>query len=297
MNKIVFGLLVILTTALMGSSFAVGKIGLAYSSPLLLTGLRFTFAGIIMAVIVRLFKKRHPEKRESWVQIVIIGFFQTSAVMGCIFLSLKTITSGESAILTFTNPLLVVLFGTVFLHIKYRAIQWAGVMFGLIGVFITMGANLELEIGTILGFLSAVAWAIATLLIKAWGQQFDTWVLTAYQMMFGGVFLLFGSFFLETPFFIVNSTSVLILIWLVILASIVQFAVWFYLLQKGDPGKTSAFLFLAPFFGVVSGWLVLDEQLKAYVAIGGICIFIGIFLVNWKSRKSESNGEQTVKAG
>lgn len=36
MNKVIFGLLVILTTALMGSSFAIGKIGLAYTSPMLL---------------------------------------------------------------------------------------------------------------------------------------------------------------------------------------------------------------------------------------------------------------------
>ena len=46
MNTFKFTLLILLTTFLMGSSFTVGKIGLSYSSPLLLAGLRFTLAGL-----------------------------------------------------------------------------------------------------------------------------------------------------------------------------------------------------------------------------------------------------------
>ncbi|OLN21740.1 EamA family transporter [Domibacillus antri] len=283
MNKFVFALLVILTTALMGSSFAVGKMGLAYFSPLLLVAFRFTIAGVVMAAAVKVWKRPHPETAKQWMQMAAVGFFQTAAVMGCIFLSLRTITSGESAILTFTNPLLVVVFGTIILRVRYRMVQWIGVVLGMAGVFITMGGRLDIEIGTLLGFMSAVSWAIATLLIKTWGFRLDTWVLTAYQMLFGGLFLFAGSFLLEEPFIEVNAASMFILIWLAFMASIVQFAGWFYLLQTGDPGRTSAFLFLAPFFGVLSGWLLLDEQLHLYVLTGGVLIFAGIFLVNWRS--------------
>ncbi|OMP68406.1 DMT family transporter [Domibacillus epiphyticus] len=285
MNKYIYALLVVVTTALMGSSFAVGKIGLSYFSPLLLIAFRFTIAGIVMAAAVKLMKRPHPKTVKQWVHMATIGFFQTAAVMGCIFLSLRTITSGESAILTFTNPLLVVVFGTLIFRTRYRLLQWIGVLLGLIGVFITMGGRLDVEIGTLLGFMSAVSWAIATLLIKTWGApRLDTWVLTAYQMLFGGLFLFAGSFLLEDPFVEVNGASMFILLWLAFMASIVQFAGWFYLLQTGDPGKTSAFLFLAPFFGVLTGWLLLDEQLHLYVLTGGALIFIGIFLVNWQSR-------------
>ena len=62
MNRIIFSLLVILTTGLMGSSFTIGKLGLAYSSPLLLVAMRFTLAGLIMATIVKILNKPHPVK-------------------------------------------------------------------------------------------------------------------------------------------------------------------------------------------------------------------------------------------
>lgn len=93
---------------------------------------------------------------------------------------------------------------------------------------------------------------------------------------------------METPLLIINPTSVFIILWLAIMASIVQFAIWFYLLNEGDVGKTSAFIFMAPFFGVLAGWVLLDEVIELYVYLGGLLIFIGLFLVNWTFSKKES---------
>ncbi|ANU11085.1 hypothetical protein BBH88_12650 [Planococcus antarcticus DSM 14505] len=288
-EKLIFSFLVILTTGLMGSSFVVAKIGLIYISPLLLAGIRFTIAGSIMIFFVLLFKRTHPRNRVTWAKVVLIGAIQTAGVMGAIFLSLRTITSGESAILTFMNPLLVVLIGTLALGMRYRVVQWLGVFVGFAGVFVTMGSHLDIQIGTLLGFLSAVFWAVGTLLIKKWGSAIDIWVLTAYQMLFGGLILLIGSVFLEASYFVLNTASISILLWLSIPASIVQFTIWFYLLQKGDSGKVSAFLFLAPFFGIISGWLVLGEEIGLPLLIGGSLIFVGIFLVNWPEERIPAN--------
>lgn len=284
MTKWLFGFLVVLTTSLMGSAFAIGKIGLAYATPIMLVALRFLIAGVIMAIIVKCLKFTHPKKISDWIKIALIGFFQTAGVMGCIFVSLRTITAGQSSILTFMNPLLVVIFGTLFMKMTYSWRQWIGVILGFVGVVITLGAQVDLQIGTLFGFLSAISWAVGTLLIKKWGVQFNTWVLTAYQMLFGGLILFVGSFLLENPSFQITSISIAILLWLALMASIVQFAVWFYLLQTGEPGKTSAFLFLAPFFGVLTGWFLLGETIAWNVILGGVCIFIGIFMVNWTAK-------------
>jgi drug/metabolite transporter (DMT)-like permease len=271
----------------MGSSFAVVKMGLPYSPPLLLAALRFILAGIMMGVVVIVLKRPHPADKGNWFKLFIIGALQTAGVMGCIFLSLRTITASESSILTFMNPLLVVIFGTIFFKTHYKIYQWIGVLFGLVGVCITMGAQIEFKIGILFGIFSAIFWAFATLLVKKWGEVFDTWVLSAYQMFFGGLILLLGCFIFDKPFFILNGSSLLILLWLSIMSSIVQFAVWYYLLQKSDPGKTSSYLFLAPIFGVLSGWLLLGEPLYPSLIIGGLLTIIGIYLVNRNSRKKQ----------
>ncbi|UFJ39624.1 EamA family transporter [Brevibacillus humidisoli] len=292
MNPIMYMGLVLLTTSLMGSSFTVGKMGLAYMSPLLLAGCRFTLAGLLMAVWVM--KRPLPASAPDWARICLIGFFQTAGVMGCIFLSLRTITAGESSILTFINPLLVVIWGTLFLGTRYRFSQWLGVLIGCVGVAVTLGLHLQWKAGTILGLGSAVCWSIATILIKVWGDRFDVWVLTAYQMLFGGLLLLVAGATLEPTKLTITPASMLIVLYLAIMASIVQFAVWFYLLHRGDPGRTSAFLFLAPFFGVLSGWMILGEVVEWYVYVGGLLIFIGIFLVNWTAAGQRQNSRSAA---
>jgi probable blue pigment (indigoidine) exporter len=263
----------------MGSSFAVGKIGLGYVSPFLLVGLRFTLAGLIMALIVA--RRTHPKRGADWLRMAIIGLFQTAGVMGCIFWSMRTITAGEASILTFINPLLVVVFGSAIGGARYRLVQWIGVVLGFVGVMVTLGFHLQIRTGTGLALGGALSWSVATLLIKRWGPRFDLWVLTAYQMLFGGILLLIASATAEHPRFIWNATSITVVLYLAIMASMVQFGIWFYLLHHGDPGKTSAFLFLAPFFGVLSGWLILGEAVRLPALAGGLCIFAGIFLVNW----------------
>lgn len=295
MNPIIYGILLITTTFLMGSSFTVGKMGLDYVSPLLLVGLRFTIAGILMALF--LFRKPLPHKPFDWGRIILVGLFQTAGVMGCIFLSLRTITAGESSILTFSNPLMVVVLSTLFLGARYTLLQWIGVILGFAGVFLTLGFHLQLQEGTLLGLGAAISWSIATVIIKAWGQRFNVWVLTAYQMLFGGIFLLVMGITMETPKLILQPLSIFIILWLSIMASIVQFAIWFYLLNQSDPGKTSAFLFLAPFFGVLSGWMLLEEVVEWYVYIGGMFILLGIFFVNWTFKPKANSSSQKEYQG
>ena len=272
----------------MGSSFAIGKIGLIYVSPLLLVGVRFVLAGILMVIAVLTARRPHPRGITDWLRLVAVGLFQTTGVMGCIFLSLRTISAGESSILTFVNPLLVVVFATVFLGTRYQKTQWFGVLIGFLGVALSLGFDLRIQVGTGIALAGAASWAVATLLIHRWRDHFDVWVLTAYQMLFGGVLLLGASALWEQPQFTMNATVFFVIVWLAIMGSIVQFAIWFWLLQQGDPGKISAFLFLAPFFGVLFGWFLLREPITAQVVWGGLCIFVGIFLVNWVAVKQKS---------
>ena len=281
-NKFQYIALVLLSTFLMGIAFPIGKIGLAYAPPFFLMGIRYLLAGGLLALIV--IRKPLPSGGRMWLQVSIIGLLQTTVVMSCVYYSMRWITSSESAIITFTNPLLVIILGSIFGGYVYRIREWIGVAIGFVGVFLTFGSDLDINPGTLIAFIGALSFATATLLIRRWGYAFHMEVLTAYQMLAGGIGLLILSLFTEHPYFIFTITSVEVVLCLVIPCSIVQFSVWFQLLCKGDPGRTSSFLFLAPLFGVLSSWLLLSEQLKWYIFLGGAFICAGLFLVNWNGK-------------
>ncbi|WP_206438498.1 DMT family transporter [Paenibacillus whitsoniae] len=290
-----FAVLLILTTFVMGIAFPVGKMGLAYAPPFFLMGIRYVMAGGLLAIFAG--RRPRPKGKMPWLQVAVIGLCQTAGVMGFCYYSMHWITASESSIITFMSPLLVIVLGAVLLRNQYRARQWGGVIIGFIGVIATLGFQLRLQGGIVLGLAGALCFAAATLLIKRWGAGLDAIVLAAYQMLFGGGILLLLSGMTERPAMVLTPGSIGILLVLVILCSIVQFSAWFYLLGQGDPAKTSSFLFLVPFFGVLSSWLLLGEQIRWYVGVGGALIGIGIYLVNGGGQRVKAKEAARVREG
>ncbi|CAG7597582.1 hypothetical protein PAESOLCIP111_00158 [Paenibacillus solanacearum] len=283
MRKTKYIVLILFTTFLMGIAFPLGKIGIRYAPPFFLMGIRFVIAGVLLALLVR--RKQRPRGARQWLQAAAIGVFQSAGVMGCAYYSMRWITSGESSIITCSNPLIVIVLTRLLGGAAYSGRQWAGAVIGFLGVAVAFGFHLGLQPGTFIGLAGAFCFAAATLLIKRWGAVFDMSVLAAYQMLAGGLALLLLSALTEHPHFTVNAVSVTVLLCLVVMCSIVQFTVWFSLLRSGDPSKTSAFLFLVPLFGVLSGWLLLGEQVNQFVGWGGLLVCAGIFLVNWEGNR------------
>ena len=279
MNRLKFIILVILSTALMGSAFSVIKMGDIYATPLLFAAIRFILAGLLLSFIVGVMKMPHPKHLGEWLKVAVIGFFQTTGVFGAIFLSLRTITAGESSILIFISPILIILF-SAFIGVKYRLLQWIGVIVGFIGIVILIGLHPDYRSGVWIALSGAIFWALATLLVKRWSSFINIWVLTAYQMLIGGILLLLISEIFGHPHVIFNVSFAIIVLWLAIMSSIVQFGIWFYLIHKNDPGKVSSFLFFGPLFGVLSGLILLHEPITLQMVIGGFFILAGVFLVN-----------------
>ncbi|MEK3883216.1 DMT family transporter [Paenibacillus sp. PL2-23] len=282
MDTRTFITLVLLTTFLMGVAFPVGKLGLAFAPPFFLMGLRYLLAGGLFALLG--IHKPLPSGAKQWAQVAIIGLIQSTGVMGCVYYSMQWLSSSESAVLTFLSPLLVILFGSLFTGAVYQARVWIGVAVGFAGVFVTFGFHMKLNPGTWIGLLGAICFAVATLLVKHWGYAFHPQVLSAYQMLAGGIGLLALSLIAEKPYFILTLSSIVIMLFLIIMCTIVQTSVWFNLLLKNDPGRTSSFLFLAPLFGVLTSWLLLGEAIHSHIALGGVLICAGVFLVNTRGK-------------
>lgn len=286
MRNRLFIILILFTTLVAGLNFPIGKMGLEYASPFVLLGIRFVAAGLLLLPFI--LKRPHPRTLNNWLKILVIGFLQTSLVMAGTYLSLKTISSSSTSILYSTNPIWFIVLSSLLLSRRYRPIQWMGVLLGFAGVIITQGFLVQFNFGAWYALLAGLAWAFSTILNNKWGASFDSWVLTAYQMLIGGVILFGMSILFEEPRFILSKTSltheILIFAYLILFSSIGQFISWLYVLKISEPGKASSYLFLIPLFGVLASWLLLGETIKWYVYAGAVCIATGIYLANKKQQ-------------
>jgi len=289
--------LTIFTMLVAGLNFPIGKIALSFGSPFILLAIRFVGAGLLMLPFIA--KRPHPRSSAAWMKLATIGMFQSAFVMSGIYLSMQTISSGSSSVLSSSNPIWFIVFSFLTFGIRYRLLQWAGVIIGFVGVFITQGLEMQMQSGFWFALGAGMAWGMATLLSSRWGGEFDAWVMTAYQMLIGGILLLIASPLLEEPHFVWDSSHLLkelfVLGWMILMSSIVQFVTWYYVLRHSDPNQANVYLFLIPVFGVLSGWLILGEQLHWYTLAGTLCIGLGIYLVNRPGRREVIQDQFTIK--
>lgn len=289
--------LTIFTMLVAGLNFPIGKIALSFGSPFILLAIRFVGAGLLMLPFIA--KRPHPRSSAAWMKLATIGMFQSAFVMSGIYLSMQTISSGSSSVLSSSNPIWFIVFSFLIFGIRYRLLQWAGVIIGFVGVFITQGLEMQMQSGFWFALGAGMAWGMATLLSSRWGGEFDAWVMTAYQMLIGGILLLIASPLLEEPHFVWDSSHLLkelfVLGWMILMSSIVQFVTWYYVLRHSDPNQANVYLFLIPVFGVLSGWLILGEQLHWYTLAGTLCIGLGIYLVNRPGRREVIQDQITIK--
>ena len=75
--------------------------------------------------------------------------------------------------------------------------------------------------------------------------------------------------------------------YLVIPATAVNFVRWFALLERYSATAMTAWLFLIPVFGVLSGAAILHEPLSWRVAAGGLLVVTGVVLTQRQAAQEE----------
>lgn len=147
-------LLTVFAMLVSGLNFPIGKMALAFGSPFVLLAIRFIAAGLLMLPFIA--KRPHPRRAADWLKIAVIGLLQSALVMAGIYLSMKTISSGSSSILSSTNPIWFIIFSFLLYRVRYRAVQWAGVLIGFAGVAVAQGLPCSWKAAS--GMRSGRAW-------------------------------------------------------------------------------------------------------------------------------------------
>ncbi|MEO9863356.1 MAG: DMT family transporter [Yoonia sp.] len=268
--------------AMWSSAFTSARVIVEYAPPLTALAFRFLVSGTLGVLIAAALGQNMRLSRQQWTGVVVFGVCQNALYLGLNFVAMQTIAASLAAIIASTMPLLVALVGWLFLGQKIKALGIAGLIAGVIGVVVIMGARITDGVdlyGLILCLIGVVSLTIATLAVLGAASGGNVLMIVGLQMLVGSAILWVPALAFETFDVNWNWQLIVAFIYTTIVPGLLATWVWFVLVGRIGAVKASTFHFLNPFLGVAIAAALLGETIGLLDVLGVVIIAGGILAV------------------
>lgn len=286
--------LAVFSSVLWGSAFPVLKItyqemnmaGDDLYSKILIAGVRFLLAGLLILVYAFFTMKDNVKirSRGDFGRVLLLGLVQTSLNYFFFYIGLANTTASKGAIInSLSNFLIIILAHFIYKNDRLNRNKIMGIVFGIIGVVIVnVGSGIDTSF-TLIGegfmFFAVATAVLSSFMVKSYARTMHPVLLSAYQLIFGGIVMLLISLGGDYSTIKVTPLSLVLLLYSAVLSA-VAFTLWYALLKYNKPGEITMFRFLIPVSGSLLSAIFLGEKITLQVAVSLVSIVIGIVLVN-----------------
>lgn len=299
-NPLVVGLIAIFCCALWGSAFPCIKIGYSlfviesgdWASQILFAGLRFSVAGVLTIVLGSALSKRLLYfKRNSIGYVGALALFQTVLQYVFFYIGLANTTGTKGSIINSAGTFFAVLLACLaFKDEKLSAQKLVGCAIGFAGtVIINLSSASHQEGFSFLGdsfvLLSALSYAVSSVMIKQFSKKENPVTLSGYQFLFGGIAMVIFGYLFGGRISIVSVKGVILLLYLSFLSA-TAYTLWGIILKYNDVSRVAVFGFMTPVFGCIFSALLLKESIGASAVntvLALALVSVGIIIVNAKA--------------
>ncbi len=268
--------------AMWSSAFTSARVIVEYAPPLTALALRFLISGLIGVAIAWALGQSARLSKRQWTGVLIFGVCQNALYLGLNFVAMQTVPASLAAIIASTMPLLVALAGWLFLGTNVRPLGIVGLIAGLVGVTLIMGARLQGGVdlyGLVLCVIGVISLTVATLAVLGASSGGNVLMIVGLQMLVGSAVLWVPALAFETLDIVWTWQLIVAFIYTTLVPGLAATVVWFVLVGRIGAVKASTFHFLNPFLGVAIAAALLGERLGAWDIIGVVIIAAGILAV------------------
>ena len=271
------------------SAFFNIKIATYSYGPLTIAFLRI-FLGMIPVVLLCFFKKIKIEAfSKDWYWFASIGIINLVIPFFLIAYGVQKVQSNLAAILMASTPLTAAALAHFFTkNEKINIIKSIGILIGFAGIVFLFSDSILINksnfFSAFLILFGSCFYVIGGLLtLKISNKKNEN--VTASILIWGALVLLPISLFFEQPWNL-NPTlnSTLALIYLGIFSTGIAWLLRFYILKHNGLVFQAQVAYLIPIFGVILGFLILNEAITSKAIISMIAVIIGIYIVKKGSK-------------
>ena len=271
----------------LGFGFVIAKPAMEHFPPILLMGLRFTFAA---SILIWWF----PIPKGHLKQIFIASLVANTLQYSVTYTGLDLIDASAAVLLVQTEVPFGVLFAYFMLKEKPTIRSLIGIGIAFVGVYILTGSpNLEGKfLGIFLTILGSAIWALGQVLVKPLSKEISPLTLVAWLAIFSGPILIFLSAILDgnTINYIksANINSWAIAFYLGFFMQPVTYGCFYYVLKNNPLYKVLPIVTMGiPLTGLLAAILLLGEKPTTELYLGGFIILIGVILILYTKQKKK----------
>ncbi len=258
-------------------------------------GFAMAGAGLSLLLIARIRGVPMTIPRRYWKTVFLATSFYLVVWNVASTYAAVLIPSGQAAVLGFTMPLWGALIAWAVFGERLNARLLLAVALGGIGVTLLMVPSFQAyaaaPLGLACGLLSAIGWAIGTLILKRGNVQVPVLVLTGWQLLLGSIPISIVALAIgDGQWFMPSMQSILVIAWITLIPMCIGNVCWFAivgLLPANIAGLSSV---LVPVVAMISGAIVHGEPLGPLQLLSMASCVAALVLALGLGRKSRVSG-------
>ena len=272
-----------------GVSFIATKLALRDLSPVTVVWLRFLIGVVILGIVAKVRHQFLLPRKQDWFYLALLGFLGVTFHQWLQSTGLLTVQASTTAWVVATTPVFIAILSWLFLHEKLDWQQVSGIILAAVGVLLVVSKGnivglLNGQFGTlgdILIFISAVNWAVFSILSSRGLKKYQPTQMMFIIMTIGWLFtsILFFTGGGLSDVFHITWTSFIGVGFLGIFCSGLAYIAWYDGLQALPATQIGAFLYIEPLVAAIVAWAILGESILLVTLAGGGIILLGVRLV------------------
>jgi drug/metabolite transporter (DMT)-like permease len=270
---------------LWGSTYLGIKVALISFPPFLMGGLRFTLAGVLMFVFLRLRGSTLPTRRQ-WLHSAIFGGLLVVGGNGMVAFAEQYVSSSLTAAVLAASPLAFAIFSGLFGKWPIK-VEWIGIAIGFAGVLLlnVQGELRGQPLGAFALLIGMLSWAFGSVLGREKLDLPGGAMTSAAEMMMGGPMLLVAGWLRGEHFTGPIAAEAMAGFVFLFFAAIVGFTSYNLVLRKLRPALASSYSYVNPVVALFLGVWLAGETVTplSLVAIG--IIIAGVAFITLAKRR------------
>lgn len=242
---------------------------------MLLAGLRYVAAGLVMALVMWLQKRRWGAPRR-WFNAGVAGFFNLTLGAGLTTIALPHVSSGLVAVLFAAVPLLICV-GMATLGQAVGRMQWLGTLIGMAGLLLIVGDGQGFENATSLWLVivAVVATALGALLMGRLAMPEDLVAGACLQMTIGGALTCAIGWGMGERIGYVSPTALAQWAYLSFGVAVLAYFSYLYLMAHVSPVLANSYAYVNPPVALWAGAMVLNEPITPHLILATAIVLVG----------------------